>query len=80
MSSPGGGPSLEAGRRLLQWLEANRKKVVLSLGGVYVLTAGVLALKALAGEQAVRVPPEDAVGPEPTRQELDEALQWQVSV
>ncbi|KAL4434270.1 hypothetical protein ABPG75_000711 [Micractinium tetrahymenae] len=76
MSGAGGGPGLEAGRRLLQWLEANRRKLVLSIGGVYVLTAGVVALKALSGEQAVEVPEEEN-GPEPTRQELDDALQWQ---
>lgn len=78
MSSTGGGPGLQAGQRLLQWLQANRKKMVLSLGGVYVLTAGVVALKALPREQAVQVPADDDAGPEPTLQELDEALQWQV--
>lgn len=78
MSSPAGGPGLQTGQRLLQWLQANRRKLALSLASAYVLTAGVVAVKALSGEQAVHVPPKDDSGPEPTRAELDQALQWQV--
>lgn len=77
MSSPAGGPGLQTGQRLLQWLQANRRKLALSLASAYVLTAGVVAVKALSGEQAVHVPPKDDSGPEPTRAELDQALQWQ---